>query len=71
MLVFAYLKDTVLRPKKVNSMFLGHIFFLEMMRVGSFLFFELNAIKRCIRVISGKTNKMATNDGRPRQFGDV
>ena len=60
-------------------MFLRH-FFLENDEGGRlfiFYFIERNAIKRCIRVISGKfftfsmrtnqsTNKMAANDGRPK-----
>ena len=69
----------MVRPQKVNYMFLRH-FFLENDAGGRLFilyFFELNAIKRCIRVISGKnstfsmrtsqsTNKMAANDGRPK-----
>ena len=49
-------KKIYIRPKKVNNMFLRH-FFLENDaggRLFTFDFFKLNAIKRCIQVISRK-----------------
>ena len=50
------LKIWWLRPQKVNNMFLRH-FFLENNAGGwqfIFYFIELNAMKRCIRVLSVK-----------------
>ena len=44
----------LIRPKKVNDMFLRH-FFLENDAGGQlfiFYFFELNAVKQCIQVTS-------------------